>query len=314
MTAPRLAHPALLVLTAFWTIANGASPAVAQGLPALKTPAAIYEMNEDGTGWKKVMSPGEFTRIGSLRIVPDGSRMCFDGVKTGDPWSAAMLLSCRLDGGDLKVHGKGAMPNFSPDLKKVSYCSYAEYGVRILNVADGADSAVEEGWGVQWCPVSNQIAYVVNGGTVVVRDVETGERRSLFPAGGSPYESVFYNMAWSHDGKQLAIQGQRPGGAKEIAVVDAQGAEFGFTVVCPMQASSNFVAFHPGGRKIAFQTYSTDNKCSQLFTLGVASGSEPRRMPGQPEDFDNVSLAWIEGGRKVRVISWQRASTQAAEP
>ena len=286
----------------------------AQSLPPLKVPAAIYEMNEDGGGWKKVVSPGEFTRIGSLRIVPDGSRLCFDGVKSSDQWSDAMLLSCRLDGSDLKVHGKGAMPNFSPDLKKVSYCSYAEYGVRILNLGDDSDSAVEEGWGVQWCPVANKIAYVVNSGTVVVRDFDTGERRSLFPDGASPYESVFYNMAWSHDGKQLAVQGQRPGGAKEIAVVDAQGAEFGFTVVCPMKTSSNFVAFHPSGRTIAYQSYQTANKCSQLFTVAAKGGSEPQRMAGQPEDFDNVSLAWIDGGRKVRVISWQRQSNQAVEP
>jgi Tol biopolymer transport system component len=278
----------------------------AQGLAPLKVPAAVYEMNEDGTGWKKVISPGDYTRIGSLRLSPDGSRLCFDGIKAGQPWSAAVLLSCRLDGSDLKVHGTGAMPNFSPDLKKISYCSYGEYAVRVRNLEDGMDSAVEEGWGVQWSPVSSEIAYVINGGTVVIRNMETGERRPLFPAEGSPYQSVSYNMAWSHDGKQLAIQGQRPGGAKEIAVVDAHGAELGFTVICPMQTISNCLAFHPNGRTLAFQSYLTGNKCSQLFTVDVKAGSEPQRMPGQTVDFDNVSLAWIEGGRKVRVVSWQR--------
>jgi TolB protein len=306
VTAQRVARAAILLLIVIATISGGASPVVAQGLPALKMPAAIYEMNEDGTGWKKVISTADFTRIGSLRLVPDGSRLCFDGIKKDEPWSAAVLLSCRLDGSDLKVHGAGAMPNFSPDLKKISYCSYAEYGVRIRSVGDGQDSAVEEGWGVQWCPVSNQIVYVVNGGSVIIRDVETGERRSLFPEGGSPYQSVFWNMAWSHDGKQLAIQGQRADGTKQIAVVDAQGAEFKFSVVCPLKTPSNFLAFHPNGRTIAFQTYATANKCSQLFTVGVEAGSEPKRMSGQPEDFDNVSLAWIDGGRKVRVVSQQR--------
>ncbi|HVJ69547.1 MAG TPA: WD40 repeat domain-containing protein [Caulifigura sp.] len=285
---------------------GSAEPALGQGLPVLKIPAAVYEIGDDGTGWKKVFTPGDFVRIGSLRLSPDGTRMCFDGLKAGESWSDARLLSCRPDGSDLKEHGKGAMPNLSPDGRRISFCDYDQYAVRILNLTDGAQTTLESGWGVQWSPVGNQVAYVVNNASIVIRDVDLGEKRSLFPAGQSPYQSIAYNMAWSHDGKQLAIQGTRPDGIKEIAVVESQGAEFGFKVVTSIRSASNFLAFHPGGRKIAYQSYLTGNRCSQLFIVDLDKPAEPKPLPGQPVDFDNVSACWIEGGAKLRVISWQR--------
>ncbi|QDT56839.1 translocation protein TolB [Caulifigura coniformis] len=277
-----------------------------QGLPVLKTPSAVYEINEDGTGWKKVVTPGEFSRIGSLRPTSDGARLCFDGVKAGEAWSDAMLLSCRMDGSDLQVHGHGAMPNLSPDGKRLSYCSYDDQTVRIRNLEDQTETVVEPGWGVQWSPVSNQIAYVVGGGSVVVRDLETSERRTLFPADSSPYDSVSFNMAWSHDGRQIAVQGRRPGGVREIAVVDAQGAEFGFRPVSPMSTVSNFLAFHPSGRKIAFQAYLKGTKGPQIYVVDLDQRNEPQRLAGQPADFDNVGAAWVDGGRKLLVIGQQR--------
>jgi len=295
----RLVVAALLVLLAGHLVQ-------AQGLPVLKTPAAIYEIREDGAGWAKVITPGEFSRIGSLRQSPDGARLCFDGVKPGEAWGAATLLSCRMDGSDLKVHGPGAMPNFSPDGKRLSYCSYDDQMIRIRNLEDQTETAVEQGWGVQWSPVSNQIAYVVGGGTVVVRNLDTAERRTLFPADSSPYDSVSFNMAWSHDGRQIAVQGRRPGGVREIAIVDAQGAEFGFTPVAPMTTVSNFLAFHPSGRKIAFQAYLKGTKGPQIYLADLDKGKEPQRVVGQPADFDNVGATWIEGGKKLLVIGQQR--------
>ncbi len=299
----RLPIRALVACMVWWSFADSLC---AQGLPALKVPAIVYELQEDGSGWKKVFTPGDFTRIGSLRLSPDGTRLCFDGIRNGDPWSAAMLLTCRPDGSDLKVHGKGAMPNLSPDGKRLSYCDYEAYAVRVLDLETSQSSSIEKGWGVQWSPVANQIAYVVQGGVVVIRDLDRGERRLLFPGETSPYRSVSYNMAWSHDGRQLAIQGQRADGTREIAVVDAQGAEFGYRVIAPLAALSSFLAFHPDGGQVAFQSYVTGNKCSQLFVVDAHKGGEPVRIQGQPDDFDNVSACWVDGGRKLLVISWQR--------
>ncbi len=293
------------ILSLLLLLVPGAAPLFAQGLAPLKVPAAVYELGDDGFGWKQVFTPGDFVRIGSLRLAPDASRLCFDGVQAGEHWNAARLLSCRLDGTDLKDHGRGAMPNFSPDNTRMSFCDYAGSSIRVLTLADGALTTIGDGWGVQWSPVSSEIAYVV-GGSVVIHDVDSGRKRPLFPADNSPYQSVYYNMAWSHDGKQIAIQGTRHDGAKEIAVVDAQGAEFGYRVITPVQSLSTFLAFHPSGRKLALQSYITGNACSQLFQVNVDPPGEPVVMKGQPADFDNVSACWIDGGKKLLVISWQR--------
>ncbi|HVJ86395.1 MAG TPA: hypothetical protein VM452_12170 [Caulifigura sp.] len=293
------------VLACLLVLLPSAESLQAQGLAPLKVPAAVYELGDDGSGWKQVFTPGDFVRIGSLRLTPDGSRLCFDGVQAGEHWNAARLLSCRLDGTDLKEYGRGAMPNFSPDNTRISFCDYAGATVRVLTPAENSLTTIADGWGVQWSPVSNEIAYVV-GGSVVIHDVDSGRKRPLFPADNSPYQGVYYNMAWSHDGRQIAIQGTRPDGAKEIAVVDSQGAEFGYRVITPIQSLSNFVAFHPAGKKLAIQSYITGNACSQLFQVSVDPPGEPVVMKGQPADFDNVSACWTDGGQKLRVISWQR--------
>ncbi len=295
--------PLVVVAVSFLPSSAGAQ------LAPLKVPASVYELKGDGTGWKKVFTPGEFDRIGSIRMSPDGQRLSFDGIRSGrgDGWNDAALISCRLDGSDFTIHGKGAMPTFSPDGKKLAFSSYDDAeSICVFDISTKAKTSIAAGWGVQWSPVAQKVAYTRAGGDVVVHDVETGAVTRLFPEGKCPYVRVQYNMAWSHDGKSLAIEGQRPEGTKEIAVVDSQGAELGFKVVTTVEAYSDGLAWHPSGKKLAYRGWAPGNRCGQQYVVDLDQPGKAVRIPGQPDDFDNASLCWTLDGEKMLIVSWQR--------
>jgi Tol biopolymer transport system component len=272
--------------------------------------SAIYELNADGTGWKRLFDVPEFESLGSPNCSADGQWLAFDGCRSqkGETWSQSHMLAARMDGTGLTDLGPGAMPTWSPDGTRFA-CSRNDDGAvwimnRVRHDGQPLDSA---GWGIAWSPVSSQVVYA-RPGNLVVHDTATGESRELFRPGESPYGRIYWNMTWSADGKQVAFLGHNTADQKyEIAVVDAQGPEFGFKVCFSSmtQISAN-LAWHPRGKRLVFPRHAPEHQVSQLYEVDPMRDGPPVLVPGQPHDRNNVSMCWTPDGERLIVISRPR--------
>lgn len=269
--------------------------------------SAVYELQADGTGWRYLFEIPEFASLGSPRCAPDGERLALDGCRSqlGEAWSQSHVLVCRLDGSDLRDLGRGAMPTWEPDCRRIACSRYDDRGVWLMDSGGEETQRIDAGgWGIVWSPTGSEVAYT-RGGNVLVRDVLTGASRELFAAGESPYTQIYWNMTWSPDGKQIALLGRaRPENVHEIAIVDAHGPELGFKVCVqsPAPISAN-LAWHPGGRRLVFPQPSPEHQVSQLYEVDPAGKDPPVLVKGQAHDRHNVAMCWTHDGARLIVIS-----------
>jgi Tol biopolymer transport system component len=279
--------------------------------PAQSTDApnrsSVYELKADGTGWNRLFDVPEFESLGSPNCSADGQWLAFDGCRTqkGETWSQSHMFACRLDGTDLRDLGTGAMPTWSPDGQQFA-CSRNEDGaVWIMETARADGRCLDsEGWGIAWSPASTSVVYARRG-NLVIHDTATGASRELFGPGESPYGRIYWNMTCSADGKQVAFLGHNTADQKyEIAVIDAQGPEFGFKVCFSSmtQISAN-LAWHPQGKRLVFPRQSPEHQVSQLYEVDPTHDGPSVLVPGQPHDRHNVSMCWTPDGDKLIVIS-----------
>ncbi|HVJ85675.1 MAG TPA: hypothetical protein VM452_08520 [Caulifigura sp.] len=278
-------------------------PSRAADPPTPPAIAAIYEMQVEPSKFKKLFDLPAGHRCGSPRVSPDGKQLAFDGWKPGDGQnsSSAKVFMCNLDGSEMRELCSGAMPTFSPDGKRFACSRYGEpRGVWVMDGDGGGECLDENGWGIQWAPDGDTVAYV-RGNNIVVHDLDSNEKRELFSGGSSPFSSIMWNMSWSADGRKIAMVATTPGGGvnKELAIVDVQGAEHGFKRF----ASGNLVpsvTWNGEGRKIVLPD--RVGKDYRMLEIDPEKEEALRVVPGIPVDSRAQSASWLPDGSRLIVL------------
>ena len=147
---------------------------------ATKASAAdsLHVMDADGRNLRPFVSHPEYTSHGSPAWSCDGSKLAFDAWRSvhGETYVNAHIFMCNADGSQLKDLGIGAMPSWSPDGSRIVFSNYSPRGVWIMN-ADGTGRELldADGWGAEWCPRGDMIAYSVSaaGANIAVHDLAT---------------------------------------------------------------------------------------------------------------------------------------------
>ena len=147
-------------------------------------PVSLYTIDADGTNRRRIVTNPEFTFFGSPDWSPDGGKIALGFVAADDGRGLRRrpnLRGQRRRRG-LEKSGTGAMPSWSPDGKQLVCSEYGnqngpQRGIWIMN-ADGKSRHLiaPNGWGAQWSPKNNEIAYTVNengGAELIVYDVAT---------------------------------------------------------------------------------------------------------------------------------------------
>jgi Tol biopolymer transport system component len=242
-------------------------------------------------------------------MAPDGNGIIFDAYKSqlGEGLDSARVLQYSLDGNVRKELCNGAMPSMSPDGKRFACSRYDDRGVWVMQ-ADGKTGINLDpaGWGIQWSPVkASEVAYLRRG-TLVVADVDTGTIRDVFPVGKSPFQTIYYNSAWSPDGRQLAILGEGAEG-RELAVVNATGAEFGFKVHLRGRASAA-LNWHPDGQQVLFPMRTPDNRYEiRRLRLEDQAGAATL-VQGLPADLQFIGVCCHPDGKRIFVLAPDKPS------
>jgi uncharacterized protein (TIGR03067 family) len=266
----------------------------------------FFVVNADGTGLRQLATFPKDMGVGSPDWSPDGKKVAFDAwrLALGEDYGDARVYVVGTDGSELTELAVGAMPSWSPDGKRLTFCQYGVNGGVWIMDADGSNPKQIDasGWGSDWSPVGNEIAYELSTGhaNICVVDPDTGKRRFLLNK--QRYQQVYWNMSWSPDGRQICFVGIRDGDAREIAVVSAEGDEKGFRVILSQQESPQYKAIMPilawdgNPSQILVSLKGPGDKFRQIYILDAAGEAPPRRLQGQDPDRDNGDMAWSPEG------------------
>lgn len=275
----------------------------------------IYVANADGSNLRQLKLPAGLA-CGSPDWSPDGKVVACDAwnLTRGEDYAAGRLTLVPVDGGEITDLGAGAMPSWSPDGKRIGYCRYrAGRGVWVMS-ADGTDEKLidEAGWGIDWSPVNNEIAYTKsssNGTVICIVDFDTEERRTLLETEG--YRSICWNLSWSPDGKSICFVGRRADGTMEVARVSAQGEDEELKVLFSTKAAPGYdlirqiVSWAGNSEQILVSMKGPEDRFRQIYVLDAEGEKPPKAFPGQKPNFENEDMAWSSDGQRIAYITWE---------
>ncbi|HIK93110.1 MAG TPA: hypothetical protein EYG03_14185 [Planctomycetes bacterium] len=256
----------------------------------------------------------DFQSAASLAVSPDGSHVAFDATFPGEAiTSDTQIFIASLDGASIRSMGRGTMPSWSPEGKRLAYSRYSPTKGIWITRAAGADAQLldESGWSAQWSPDGRMIAYVRQKGgrpDLVVYDIVEDEFFSVFEGERNPFQQISGNFGWSPDGMQLAFKAT-------MAPAGSNNAEFQIATVFVFGAARPFVAYQQRGYFTAAVAWTLSGRrivCSpslpaygteRLHYLNANRLADPVYIQGQEPDRRNSGASWMPDGKTLLYMS-----------
>ncbi len=283
---------------------------------------SLVVMNSDGSDPHAILTMPDYTFIGSPKWSHDGRKIVFDGWRSvmGEGTGDAHVLVVNADGSGVKDLGPGGMPGWLPDDKQITFCRYNdERGVFVMN-ADGSNARQidAEGWGSQWSPKRDEIAYTVygqNGAKLCIYDLAKQERRELEH---KAYGQIYWGISWSPEGDRICFKGvvrdgNNGNGANEIAAISVKGENGGFKVLLPStaqpEANNSCMTVSWGvNKQILVRMQKKSDRVQKLYVFDADGVKPPRLFANFPASWICDNVAWSCDGKKVVM------SARAVEP
>ncbi len=274
----------------------------------------IYLIHADGTELRQLTLPKGLA-CGSPDWSPDGKQIACDAwyLSRGEDYSDGHITIVPVDGGEITDLGPGAMPSWSPDAKRIALCRYSPRGVWVMNADGTNDKLIDStGWGVDWSPTANEIAYTCSsptGADICIVDPDTETRRTLLKT--QAFRSIYWNLSWSPDGKAICFIGIRDDGTTEVARVSSQGDEDGFKLLLPAKTARQYealrtiVSWRGNAEQILVSMKGPEDRFRQLYALDANDEEPPTLFPGQNPAHDNGDMAWSRDGKRVAYVAWE---------
>ena len=268
---------------------------------------SLLVMNADGSNLHTIVTMPEYTFVGRPQWSHDGRKIAFSGWRSvmGEVVRDAHNFVVNADGGSLKDLGAGINPSWSPDDKQFTYSQFGD-GVWIMN-ADGSNRReidLDRGWGSQWSPTRNEIAYTTydDRGVLCIYDVATGQSREVEH---KPYAQTYHGLAWSPDGKWICFKAALPGGGNESVAVSTEREKQGFKVLLPSSALPEVdnayatMSWGGTGKQILVRMQRKSDPLRRLYILDSTGVQPPRLFPNFSADWVPGDAAWSWDGKQV---------------
>jgi Tol biopolymer transport system component len=159
----------------------------------------------------------------------------------------------------------------------------------------------ENAWGTDWA-ADGRLAYTLSspggGANLVVFDPVEGTREFLFEPGKSPYRQIYWNFAWSPEGRRIAFVAVRMDGNNEIGIVDARGAKFGLVTRYEGEALQ-CLAWGP--ERILFTKTNAERKQLQIYFLEPDTKAPAQLLPALDLTRGYADMAYSPDGKKLAI-------------
>lgn len=256
---------------------------------------AIFVVNPDGSGLRKITSDGVFER--SPVWSPDGSRMLFVQV---DEFTGAEALYIRMaDGsGRRKLVDAEQFGDYrwSPDGGRIAYAATRSQGGDVFSDLwiirrDGSGKVrlVTNAEGPSWSPDGGRIAYVSDQTDLHIRIINSdgsGDRRLTARSLSA------FQPAWSPDGSRIAFVSLNP---NEIRLINPDGS--GLENLTQGLGQEDSPTWSPDGSKLAFNTGPMDQPLESDVAVINRDGSGRTNLTNRP-GFD-LSPDWSPDGSRI---------------
>lgn len=276
----------------------------------------LFVTDADGANPKQLTNLPGFTYQGSPEWSVDGTLICFDTWRTNGTTANSQIAVVDADGGNPHILGDGLMPSFSPVSKRIAFTRNGQArGIWIMS-ADGPNSELAQldpiGWGTSWAP-DGRLAYTISpdavGNLVIINFVE-GTRELLFDETDSPYQLIYWNMAWSPDNKRIAFKGITTDGEKEVGIVDARGEKFGLIRRPAFGDVHESLAWSADGSRILVTKPCPERENrTQVYWFNPDRDEPLQLLAGQDPTRPAVTAACSPDGKKL-VISCMPPATK----
>jgi uncharacterized protein (TIGR03067 family) len=257
----------------------------------------------------------EFTAIGSPRWSREGGKLTFDSSRSwsGEDYSWTHVFTVNADGTSIKDLGEGALPNFSPGDKLITFCQYrSNQGVWVMN-ADGSGKKLIDanGWCSDWT-AKDEVVYTVHehdGANLRVTNIDTDVTRLLLD--GGRYRQIYWGLSTSADGRRVCFKGLCPDGDVEIAIVNTDGKEKGFKVLLSnatpgVDKFDHYVNWTPDGKFVTALVKMKNKPNWRSYLLDVEGKAAPRLLEGQETTLYQGATSYSPDGKKILAVrAWQ---------
>lgn len=268
----------------------------------IKQHDVFYVMNEDGTDWKKLFEFEGHHACGSPTVSPDGKQLAFDSwIGANQRGSALYVMD--LNGGEPRQICPGMMPSWSGDGETLGFSNSSQsYSIWLTSLDGETQEGLARGWGGQISPDGKRIAYRLSG--IEAMEIISGDVVPLLQGEDNPYQSIYWNSAWSPDGQRLCFKGVKKDGTNEVASISTSGEDPDLKVHFSGKVNINAdFAWHPKGDRVIFAMTCPERGFVQLYEFNPRTDAAPKLVEGQDKTRNNTDACWTPDGTRLIVIS-----------
>ena len=184
--------------------------------------------------------------------------------------------------------------------------AFSESGQGIMTMkSDGTDRQTidRSGWGTQWSPDGQWIAYG-KAGNITLLDVITRKSRQLLVGDHAMrYGSIYWNLAWSHDSRVGRVQGQKGARPNQDELVFAElDSPDGFHLL-QSDATSTYpdISFSPDSEQVIAAIDKADGKGYRLHAIKIKQPGPPKLLDVIPASESVDGVAWSRDGKAIAI-------------
>jgi TolB protein len=267
-----------------------------------KVPDEFFVMNADGTGWKSLFKFEGHSACGSPAVSPDGKLLAFDAWVRGQQGTSAIYVM-KIEGGDPEELCSGMMPSWSRDGTKLA-CSKSTpvYGSWLLDISAEVERHIGSGWGAQISPDGTKLAFT-DDAVLRIYDFESETTKTILDGAAAGYDEIFWNVAWSPDGKRICFKGKKDR-SQQVVTVNTSGDKPGLRVHHKGKFAVNAdFAWHPTEDRVIYAMQCRERKLKQLYEFNPTNEKAPTLVEGQDITRNNTDACWTPDGKRLIVIS-----------